>query len=807
MSDYDFKKAQLVYQSQSFDYSVSFDKPKFYVLEMFPYPSGNIHMGHIRNYTIGDVVARYKRAKGFDVLHPMGWDAFGLPAENAAIQKGVHPAEWTKSNIENMKDQLVAMGLSVDWSREFATCDSQYYKHEQKFFLEFFDRGIAYRKESIVNWDPVDNTVLANEQVIDGRGWRSGALIEQKTLPQWFLKISDFSDELLSGLSDLDLWPKKVKNMQHKWIGKSSGVIINFCVENYGFLEVFTTMPHTIFGATFCAVSVSNPIVDFICEKNPKVLPFVKKNVLLEQKDSFDKEGFYTGFDAIHPFDKEVKIPIYIANFVLDNYGTGALFGCPCHDVRDKEFAEKYSIPCIQVINDDIMMNSRFLDGMNTSEARDFIVDRIEKDGIGRIESFYRLRDWGISRQRYWGCPIPIIYCDKCGTVGVPVDQLPVELPRDIDFKAQGNPLDLHPTWKYVKCPKCSSNAIRDTDTFDTFFESSWYFAAFCGHNEGINKQNCDHFLPVDCYIGGVEHAVLHLLYSRFFTFVLRDFGYLNIKEPFKQLLTQGMVCHKTYKDIHGNWITPKFAKQLPKDKFIEGRLEKMSKSKKNIVEPEEILNKYGSDTARLFMLSDSPPQKDLEWSDVGVLGTWRYINKVYRLFKQNSDLFTPTSCWSKLLKPCIKKDYLQFYEYINELGKDLDNLAFNRGVAQLHNIANFLSKPDNCSFENFFIFLRVLEPFTPFLANYIWLTFMKGEEPIHNLPWPEIGYIDQSSRVTIAIQINGKLRGTVEVDKNLDDENLKSEAFLVMKSKIGHDTNIKNVFVVRNKIVNFVLK
>ncbi len=807
---YDFQKSEKDYKNANFNYSAQFpsSKKKYYVLEMFPYPSGNIHMGHIRNYVIGDVIARYKRAQNFNVLHPMGWDAFGLPAENAAIQNSSHPREWTENNIARMKNQLNDIGLSIDWSREIATCDPEYYKNEQKFFLDFFKKGLAYRKESFVNWDPVDNTVLANEQVVDGRGWRSGAIVEKRSLKQWFLSISKFSEDLLSSLEELSEWPDKVKNMQEKWIGKSVGAVLDFKITSMNKkIQIFTTRPETIFGAAFCAISIHHPIAIEASKSNSVVSEFIKyqANLVNKAEDGvLNKEGLFTGLYVYHPFVESCKLPIYIANFVLMDYGTGAIFGCPNHDDRDKEFALKYGIVGQTIIDqNDRICNSDFLNGMLISEARLCILDKIEKLKIGKREIKYKLRDWGVSRQRYWGCPIPIIHCTKCGIVPVPDSELPVKLPDNIDLVGTGNPLEKHPTWKNVHCPICDSMSLRDTDTFDTFFESSWYFISFCGENKGIDAKKSQHFLPVDCYIGGVEHAVMHLLYSRFFTRALTKCGYIDLKEPFVKLVTQGMVCHKTYKDIKGNWVTPAQAKALPSSEVVEGKLEKMSKSKKNIIEPKDILEKYGADTARLFVLSDTPPSKDLEWSSEGIEGTWRYVNRLYKLFDNNRNIF---------LHPLIKKADVEqrrkLHTFLYQIIKNIEDVLLNKAIAQLHNITNLLYEHDDLLHEGLSILVRLLEVFVPFLANHIWKNIMQKTSLLHKEPWPspDLAILDSDS-VTIAIQINGKLKGTLEMVKDSDDKDVQELAYQFLVMKLNSDFVFSKVIVVKNKIINFVVK
>ena len=669
-ADYDFKateaKWQAVWEERGcFQVREDEARPKYYVLEMFPYPSGRIHMGHVRNYALGDLVARYKRARGFNVLHPMGWDAFGLPAENAAKERGVHPAAWTRQNINTMRRQLQSMGLSYDWSREIATCDAEYYRHEQKMFLDFLAAGLAYRTESWVNWDPVERTVLANEQVIDGLGWRSGAPVEKRQLAQWFLRITAFSDDLLSALAGLERWPERVRLMQENWIGRSEGAFIDFALSGRDdALRVYTTRHDTIFGATFCAVSANHPLAVELAAIDPGLARFIAEcnrlGTSLAAVEAAEKKGFETGALALHPFMPEVRLPVFVANFVLMEYGTGAIFGCPGHDQRDLEFARKYGLDVIPVVappgtdaaatrvgaeayvGDGVMINSRFLDGLDVEAAKAEVAGRLEASGIGKKTINYRLRDWGISRQRYWGCPIPVIHCPECGIVPVPEADLPVRLPEDVALDAPGNPLDHQPTWKHVDCPACGRPAERETDTFDTFFESSWYFARFCSANAetAFKRAAVDYWLPVDQYIGGIEHAVLHLLYSRFFTRALRQCGYLDIDEPFAGLMTQGMVCHHTYRDETGAWLYPDQVQSgddgvpVTNDRgapVTVGRAQAMSKSKRNTVDPEAIIDAYGADTARLFMLSDSPPERDLDWSEAGIVGAWRFVNRLWR--------------------------------------------------------------------------------------------------------------------------------------------------------------------------------
>ncbi|MFV1011549.1 leucine--tRNA ligase [Wolbachia endosymbiont of Nasonia vitripennis] len=817
---YDFKNVEKFYQNK-WDFSVSKDskKKKCYVLEMFPYPSGKIHMGHLRNYAIGDVIARYKRAHGFEVLHPIGWDAFGLPAENAARDNNINPAAWTKENIDNMRAQLKSIGLSYNWNHELSTCEPDYYKHEQKFFLDFLKHGLAYRKESWVNWDPVDQTVLANEQVVDGKGWRSGAVVEKRKLFQWFLKITDFAEDLLHCLQSLKNWPEKVKTMQERWIGKSEGATIDFEIVGLNKkLKIFTTSPHTLFGASFLAVGAEHPIVQDL--KDKEIRDFIGNMKAKGEND--EKIGIYTGLNVRHPFlDKE--LPIYIANFVLMEYGEGAIFGCPAHDQRDFEFAQKYGLPIIPVVceetteilkepyfGDGVMFNSEFLNGLMINEAKKVIIKKLEEKGIGKKTINYRLHDWGISRQRYWGCPIPIIHCKDCGIVPVPEKDLPVVLPTDVEFTSGGNPLDKHPTWKFVDCPKCGKQAERETDTFDTFFESSWYFAAFCSENKSINKDTCNRFMPVDYYIGGIEHAILHLLYSRFFCRALTKCGYFDVKEPFSTLITQGMVCHITYKDENGKWLFPEEAKELIAKgaKIQVGKVEKMSKSKKNTVDPNFIIEKYGADTARLFVLSDTPPEKDMEWSDDGVEGCFRYINKLWRMVVQLRPVnihYDNENIVGKLLEYRKK-----IHKLLQVLTDDLENCRLNCVVAKFREMTNLIAEIDvktgkSLIDEGVCILIRVIEPFMPHLAENLWQK-IGGEGMLYMQPWPKA---DESllidNMVTVAVQINGKLRATIKVETDLPQEKLKKIATDSVSNRIDQ-SKIRTIYAVPNKVVNIVI-
>jgi leucyl-tRNA synthetase len=827
------KKWQHIWQEKNaFVTKDDFSLKKYYVLEMFPYPSGKLHMGHLRNYAIGDVTARYKRAQGYNVLYPMGWDAFGLPAENAAIQNNTHPAAWTYQNIAAMKSEMKALGLSYDWSREIATCGVDYYKHEQKIFLSFLKENLAYRKEAIVNWDPVDNTVLANEQVIDGRGWRSGALVVRKKLNQWFLRITDFSEELLQELNNLTAWPEHVKLMQEKWIGKSIGAKVNFELVSGENIEVFTTRADTLFGASFIAIAVDHPIAQKLAKNNQALADFIKQASLIgtteEAIEKAEKLGFNTNLKAKHPFIKDQLLPVYVANFVLMNYGTGAIFGCPAHDVRDMEFAKKYHLAIKQVIKsqqvddsqaytgDGVLINSDFLNGLDVAQAKVKAIAKIVELGIGQEQINYRLRDWGISRQRYWGCPIPIIHCPHCKEVPVPDDQLPVTLPEDVDFSKMGNPLANHPTWKHVKCPICGSDAVRETDTFDTFFESSWYFARFCNNNTSdvIDKAACEHFLPVDQYIGGIEHAVLHLLYARFFTKALEKCGYFKLKEPFNALLTQGMVCKETLKTQDGNWLYPQEVTTDASGKKVDasgmpvivGRIEKMSKSKKNVVEPKSIIVKYSADTARLFMLSDSPPERDLEWSDSGVEGSWRFLQRLEK-FVVN---FAPHSIANsnntdKLCKTTHKT--------IFQVSEDLNRFHFNRAIARIRELANAIFEQENTQ-ENFAsitfatkTLLQLIAPFTPHIAEELW-QIMKQDNILAATPWPIAdSALMMDDVITMAVQVNGKLRATFEIAKDSAKELVEELALgLPEVMKFTTDCKIKKIIIVPNKIVNIVI-
>ena len=821
-------------EAQSFVADSNSPKPKSYVLEMFPYPSGRIHMGHVRNYTMGDVLARFRRMQGFEVLHPMGWDAFGMPAENAAMEKKVHPGTWTRANITAMRSQLKRIGFALDWSRELATCEPDYYGHEQALFLDLLDAGLVYRKESEVNWDPVDMTVLANEQVIDGKGWRSGAAVERKKLSQWFLKITDFAEELLSGLGTLDDWPDKVRLMQENWIGKSQG--LQFCFRlagdapgtNVCDIEVFTTRPDTIFGASFVAISPGHPIAEALAGTDPKVRTFVDQcrqgGTTAAEIETAEKLGYDTGLEVIHPLDQTRKLPVWIANFVLMDYGTGALFGVPAHDVRDYEFATKYRLPVRRVVAADvsgadepvveaetasgIAVNSDFLDGMTSAAASAEVVKRAESAGWGSGKTQYRLRDWGVSRQRYWGTPIPIIHCESCGPVGVPRDQLPVVLPEDVSFELPGNPLDRHDGWRLVDCPTCGAKARRETDTLDTFVDSSWYFIRFASQpkDRPFDRAEAESWLPVGQYIGGVEHAILHLLYARFWTRALERIGKLSIKEPFAGLFTQGMVTHETYQSADGRWLNLDEIEVGKEGAIIErssgggvtrGRIEKMSKSKKNTIDPEPILDRYGADAVRWFMLSDSPPERDLEWSIGGIEGAARFVQRVWRLAMSPAGNSGEDDVLLRKL-----------HRAIAAVGEAIDGLQFNKSVAALYELTNAIEKagPSATRDEAIRALLQLIAPGAPHLAEEAWAA--RGESGlVADAAWP--GHdpaLLVDDEVTLAIQVNGKLRDTITVARGLPKDQV--EALALASPKVQAQlagASPRKVIVVPDRLVNIV--
>ena len=799
-------------------------KPKFYVLEMLPYPSGKLHMGHLRNYAIGDAFARFKRAKGFNVLHPMGWDSFGLPAENAAIENDSHPLKWTIENIEAMRNELKSIGFSYDWNREITTCLPEYYKYEQELFIDFYNHGIAYQKESFVNWDPVDNTVLANEQVVDGRGWRSGAIVEKKKLRQWFLKISEYAEELLPSNAGLKNWPEAVRAIQEKWIGKSQGALVKFAlIDKAEELEIFTTRTDTLFGASFIVISPYHPIIESL-DQTAELKQFIsecdKVGTAEEEIEKAEKKGYLTSLQAVHPFSGKI-LPVYIANYVLMEYGTGAVFGCPGHDLRDHEFALKYNLPILPVvkseqdwdysakpyIGDGKIFNSEFLDGLSIGEAKKAAIAKLVELNSGKSITSYRLRDWGISRQRYWGCPIPIIHCSTCGAVPVSKADLPVRLPEDIKFSGNGNPLENHPTWKHVKCPTCTNDALRETDTFDTFFESSWYFMRYCSpnaNNRFADKEELKYWMPVDQYIGGIEHAAMHLLYARFFTKAMKKCGMLDFDEPFSALLTQGMVLHETYKDSSGKWLYPEEAHG--RDDITIGRSEKMSKSKKNTISPVEIINNFGADTARLFMLSDSPPEKGLDWSDSGVEGASRYLNRLWRFVDEFSEL-TPNN------QPEDQKIKRQVHKLLKNIGDAYNSISLNVAVAFIRELSNIIftiaKTPENYSTikQSIEILLQVLFPIAPHIAEELW-NKIDRQETLEMISWPEADpNLLVETSVTIAVQICGKLRATIEVALDMDKAELEKNILKLPNiEKFIEGKDIKKVIIVPNKIVNIVV-
>ncbi len=816
-------------------------KPKCYVLEMFPYPSGRIHMGHARNYTMGDVIARFRRAQGYNVLHPMGWDAFGLPAENAARDKGVNPRDWTYDNIAAMRSELKLMGLSIDWSREFATCDPAYYHQQQKLFLQFYKAGFVYRGEADVNWDPVDMTVLANEQVIDGRGWRSGAVVERRKLSQWFFKITAFAEELLTALDTLDRWPEKVRLMQKNWIGRSEGLRFQFVLSDGEKLDVFTTRPDTLFGASFVALSPEHPLTQDLAKRDPRLQDFIaecrKTGTAEAEIEKAEKLGYDTGLTATHPFDPNWKLKVMVANFVLMGYGTGAIFGCPAHDQRDLDFARKYGLSVTPVVvpsdadpksfaigkeaytGPGRLANSRFLDGMTVEQAKAEIAKRLEKDGTGERTINYRLRDWLVSRQRPWGCPIPVVHCAKCGVVALKESDLPVLLPDRIDFSQTGNPLDRDIAWKTTTCPDCGGPALRDTDTLDTFVDSSWYFARFTDSHakQPVNKQAADYWLPVDQYIGGIEHAILHLLYARFFTRAMHKLGLVSVAEPFAGLFTQGMVCHETYKDVEGNWVSPDQVIKESGQAFLKdghapveiGPSEKMSKSKKNVIAPESIIADYGADTIRWFMLSDTPPERDIEWTDAGAEGCWRFVQRVHRLATEAQGLPPPGTAPSADDAPS-KTLRQASHKAIAAVTEHLAALRFNSAVAQLYMLANAIGDGAAANGaarrEALEALVLLSAPMMPHLAETCWQA-LGHDRLVVETPWPKHDpALLESDSLTIAVQVNGKRRGEVVVPRDADNKSVEAAALAldgVVRALEGKAP--KKVIVVPGRIVNIV--
>lgn len=823
-------------EAQCFKADDTSSKPRSFVLEMFPYPSGRIHIGHVRNYTMGDVLARYKRMTGHEVLHPMGWDAFGMPAENAAMEKGVHPGGWTRENIANMKAQLKRLGFALDWSREIATCEPEYYGHEQALFIDLYENGLVYRKESAVNWDPVDQTVLANEQVIDGRGWRSGALVEKRKLSQWFLKITDFADELLEGLSTLDKWPEKVRTMQENWIGKSQGLQFTFDltaeIGGIGSVEVYSTRPDTIFGASFVAVAADHPIAQAAAVGRPEVEDFIalckQGGTTAAELETAEKLGFDTGVKARHPFTG-ADLPVFIANFVLMDYGTGAVMAVPGHDQRDFEFATKYGLPILRVVaaseadadkpfageseaGDGVCVHSDFLNGMAVKDAKAAVIARAEAEGWGEGKTVWRLRDWGVSRQRYWGTPIPFIHCEVCGVVPVPKKHLPVTLPEDVDFSTPGNPLVRHPTWKHVDCPQCGHAARRETDTLDTFVDSSWYFLRFASQPEDrpFDPAKIAEWLPVEQYIGGIEHAILHLLYARFWTRALARIGKVEVKEPFASLFTQGMVTHETYSRVNAANGQPIYFAPSEIDRTSDGatlkadgaavevgRVIKMSKSKKNVVDPDEIVATYGADAIRWFMLSDSPPERDLPWSEAGIEGCGRFVQRLWRLFAQ----------YDASAEGEDKAIDRKVHQTVAAVASDIESLGFNKAVARIYELTGAVEKaaPSASRSNAIRTVLLLVSPMMPHLAEEAFATF--GEGLVAQAAWPEVDpALLVEDEVTVAVQVKGKLRDTLIVAKGTSKEELEALALASEKVQRALDgAEVRKVIVVPDRLVNLV--
>ena len=830
------------------------DRPKYYVLEMFPYPSGRIHMGHVRNYTLGDVVARYKRARGYAVLHPMGWDAFGLPAENAARERGTHPARWTWDNIATMRGELQRMGLSIDWSREFATCDPSYYGQQQRLFLDLLAAGLVERREAWVNWDPVDGTVLANEQVIDGRGWRSGALVEKKSLSQWFFRITRFAPDLLAALDGMDGWPERVRTMQARWIGRSEGARLAFALAapeaGIERVEVYTTRPDTLFGMSFLALAPEHPLAAAVAERDPAAAAFVAECRRLGTSEAVietaEKRGYDTGLRVRHPFIEGATFPVWIANFVLMEYGTGAIFGCPAHDQRDLDFARAYGLdvrpvvlppgadPAAYAIESEAYdgpgtaFNSGFLDGLDQAAAKSAAIARLVALGIGEGVENWRLRDWGVSRQRYWGCPIPVIHCEACGIVPVPDADLPVRLPDDVTFDRPGNPLDHHPTWKHVACPRCGAAARRETDTCDTFVDSAWYFARFCSPHAArpLDPAAVDHWLPVDQYIGGIEHAILHLLYARFFTRAMQATGHVRVAEPFTGLFTQGMVTHESYRAADGAWLYPAEVDRRPDGTAIRrsdgepvtvGRIEAMSKSKRNTVDPGAIIGRYGADTARWFILSDNPPERDMEWTEAGVAGAWRFIQRIHRLAAADIGPVAPPPSWGSAAMTLRRATH----RTIAAVTEALDGFAFNVAVARLHELANAIGTVDRTAAdgggpdlawarrEAVDMLARLAAPMMPHLAEEVHARLHPGTDALlAEARWPEADpALVAVASVTVAVQVMGKLRATIELPVGADSATAfaAAEAEPNVARALAERRVVKRIHV-PDRIVNYVL-
>jgi leucyl-tRNA synthetase len=828
-------------------------KPKYYVLEMFPYPSGKIHMGHVRNYTLGDVVARYKRARGHSVLHPMGWDAFGLPAENAARERGVHPAKWTYENIATMRAELQRMGLSLDWAREFATCQPEYYRHQQKLFLDFLQAGLVERKESWVNWDPVDGTVLANEQVIDGRGWRSGALVEKKQLSQWFLTITKFAPDLLSALDTLDRWPERVRLMQANWIGRSEGARLHFDltepVDGIAKVEVYTTRPDTLYGMSFLAIAPEHPIAAAASATDPKAAAFVaecrSKGTSEAVIETGEKHGYDTGIRVQHPFIAGATYPVWIANFVLMEYGTGAIFGCPGHDQRDLEFARKYGLPVTPVVlppgaepatfaigreayvGPGTAYNSDFLNGLEVDAAKRAAIGALATKNQGEGVTNWRLRDWGVSRQRYWGCPIPVIHCDSCGVVPVPDSELPVKLPEDVTFDRPGNPLDHHPTWKHVACPRCGKQARRETDTFDTFVDSSWYFARFCSPTADVPlvRAAVDHWMPVDQYIGGIEHAILHLLYSRFFARAMKETGHIGVEEPFAGLFTQGMVNHESYRATDGTWLYPeeiektadgRVSRRDTGEPVTVGRIEAMSKSKRNTIDPGAIIARYGADTARWFILSDNPPDRDMEWTESGAAGAYRFTQRIFRLTEAVQDIAAGDQ--PAEFAAAVRALRRATHRAIAAVTEALEGFAFNVAVARLYELSNAIADAERAQDEPGLgwarreaveMLARLSSPMMPHLAEEIRARlYPDSEQLLADEAWPEADpALLVAESVTIAVQVMGKLRAAIAVPPDSAAEVViaAAEADPNVARALEGKRIVKRIHV-PNRIVNFVI-
>lgn len=846
MSRYNIKETETKWQkhwtdNKSFEVTEDASKPKYYVLAMLPYPSGRIHIGHVRNYTLSDVVARYRKAQGYNVVNPMGWDAMGLPAENAAMERNVHPSDWTYSNIAQMKAQMLSMGLAIDWSREIATCHPEYYKHQQKMFLDLYKNDLVYRKESMVNWDPIDNTVLANEQVVDGKGWRTGAPVERRKLNQWFFRITKYADKLLDGIKTLDRWPEKVRLMQDNWIGKSQGAQFKFDLTTAkGEIEVYTTRPDTLFGASFVGLAFDHPLAKELAGDKDGFEAFVKQcqatgtsEAAIEQAE---KIGFETGHKVAHPFIKGKELPVYLANFILMDYGTGAIFGCPAHDERDFEFASKYNLsilPVVEVPEGETLpytgagkiVNSDFLNGKDIDSAKETAIAELEKQSRGTGVTKYRLRDWGAVRQRYWGCPVPFIHCETCGVVPVPESQLPVELPHDINYDAPGNPLVRHPTWKHTTCPQCNGKATRETDTMDTFVDSSWYYLRYLdarNKNEAFSKKATDYWGAVDQYIGGVEHAVLHLLYSRFWTRALRDCGYaVPADEPFTGLFTQGMVNHRAWKDDTGRWYLPSEVSteggapvEIATGKaLIDVGVIKMSKSKKNTIDPQDIIDTYGADSARLFILSDSPPERDIEWSTAGIEGAWKYVNKLHRIISDATNDLQNTGEKPSSFSDNATKLRRETHKAIDGVGRGIEAFHMNKAVAILRELSNTISSfkaADNADKwalrEAIETFVQMINPMMPHLAEELWEE-LDHKTPLTQTPWPKADpALLENDTVTLAVQVNGKMRATITLPASADQKTAETEALAQESVKAAIEgKSVKKIIVVPGRIVNVV--